>query len=96
MTTRGGALGGARAVVRIVDLSFKLTGISEQNKEIQGLVHAAQRAISILTVLYMTYRMVMAGMGPVGWLLLGATVLSQVAMVAGEFSDTEEVISRGK
>lgn len=92
MTTAISAGGG---IVRIVDLTFKLSGISEQNKEIQVLVRAAQQGISILTVLYMTYRAVMLGMGPAGWILLGASLLSQGAMIATQFTDKEESIVRG-
>lgn len=93
MTTSIRAAGG---ITRIVDLTFKLTGISKQNKEIEVLTRAAQRGISVLTILYMTYRMVMTGMGPVGWIMLGASALSQAYMIAGEFTDKEEAIVRGR
>ena len=90
------AISGAGGIVRIVDLTFRLSGISEQSEQIQDLTRRAQMALNLLTSLYMTYRLVMTGMGPIGWVMLAATAIPQVAMIAGEFTDTEESTARGR
>lgn len=83
-------------ITRIVDLTLTLTGISEQADEIRRLTRLANTAMTTLTMLYMMYRMVLLGMGPAGWIMLGAGVLAQAAAVVSEFTEPEEVISRGK
>lgn len=88
------AVGG---IVRIVDLSFRLTGISEQNKMIQDLTRRANIAISVLTTVIMLQRMVAVGMIPgIGAaFMIGATVLGAVGMIIPEFTDKEESFVRG-
>lgn len=92
----GAGIGGVSAVVRLIDVSFKITGISEEHKEIQKITTAANTAVQTLLILYMTWKLIAASMGPMGWVMLGATALSQGMTIASQFSDTEEVISRGK
>jgi hypothetical protein len=89
------AISAGGGIVRIIDLTFKLTGFSEDHREIQGVIARAQQAISILIVLYATYRAVMIGMGPLGWIMLGASLLGVGASVFLEVTDKEETVLRG-
>lgn len=83
-------------IVQIVDLTFKISGIAEQNEEIQKITRAAAQAVQTLTTLYMLIQLIKLGTGPIGWIAFGATALGQGASMATQFTGPEEVISRGK
>jgi len=88
------AVGGA--IVRIVDLTFRITGISEQNERIQDMTRRANILVTTLTTVLMLQRLIMAGMGPAGWIMMGATVAGVIPSVMNEFSDKEEAMVRGR
>ena len=76
---------GLSRVSRIISLSFKVTGLAEQSAAIQGMVSNIQNLIHLILMANIAYRglmMAMAG-NPLGWLMVGVTALSGVAMAQG-------------
>ena len=92
------AVTAAGAVVRLIDLTFQITGISEQNERIRDVMRQANILVTVLTTVVMLQRMVVAGVfgGPMGVLMGVVSVGGMVPTIMNEFYDTEEVISRGK
>ena len=95
MTT---AVSAGGAIVRLIDLTFRLTGISEQNEQIQMLTRRANIVVQVLTQVIMLQRLVAAGVvgGPLGAVMAVASVAMVVPSIMNEFSDNEESTARGK
>ena len=76
---------GLSRISRIVNLSFTVTGLKEQNDQVRALVSSVQGLVHMIIVANMMYRglmMAMAG-SPMGWLMLGVGTLGTVAMGQG-------------
>ena len=91
------AVAAGGGIVRLMDLTFRISGIAEQNKEIQDLVRQANILVTVLTSVVMLQRMVAKGMigGPVGILLGVVSAGAVVPSLMNEFSDKEETLVRG-
>jgi hypothetical protein len=79
---------------RIVSLTLRLSGVNEQNQQIKDLTSSIRESITALRILQLSVRLFEAS-NPLGWVLLGASFLSEATMVKSEFTSTEEVDSRG-
>lgn len=82
---------GLSRISRIVNLSFKVTGLKEQSAAVASLVSGITNLIHLIMMAMMAYRglmMAMAG-NPFGWLMLGVTALSGISMLQGSGSPNE-------
>jgi len=82
---------GLSRISRIVNLSFKVTGLKEQSSAVQALISSIQNLIHLIIMANMAWRglqMAMAG-NPLGWLLLGVTALTGVSLLQGASGPNE-------
>lgn len=79
---------GLSRISRVVNLSFKVTGLKEQSGAVQALVSGIQKLIHLIIMATMAYRgLMMALMGnPFGWLLLAITGLTGISALQGLFA----------
>ena len=85
----------AGSVVRIVNLSFKLSGIKDETNAVQELTKAANQAITAIRIAKLAWAAFTVGIGPAGWIMLGASVLGEADVIRQEFTAKEEVGARG-
>ena len=83
------------SATRIINLSFKLTGIKDETNTIKTLTGVIYQAITAIRIARLAWKAFQLELGPAGWLMLGASLLSEAVIIKTEFSDTEESVARG-
>jgi len=82
-------------ISRIVNLTFRMTNAKEQFEEVQMITKAIAHAIMMLRILRLAWKAYLGTLGPIGWMMLGVTAMTEVWMISQEFTPKEEYGARG-
>ena len=87
---------GGRTVNRLINLTFKLSGVKDQQASVQQLTSSISEAMRAMRLMQLSAMAIEGSLGPLGWASLGIGVLTQAALIKSDFTSTESVNARGR
>jgi len=84
-------------ITRIINLSFKLSGVKDEANVVKGLTTAANQAIVAIRTASLAWKAFQVGLGPMGWIMLAGGLLYEGVQIKNTFfTESEEAALRGR